>query len=67
MGTGDPATYGHFGRSGSFLWLDPTAGVGCCGLSTEPFGTWSVPAWSALADAVRAEVGDAGRPPAGPE
>ena len=32
-----PATYGHFGQSGSFLWVDPVAGVLCCGLADRPF------------------------------
>ena len=25
-----PSTFGHFGRAGSFLWVDPAAGVLCC-------------------------------------
>jgi len=54
---GAPATYGHFGRSGAFLWVDPVAGVLCAGLSDRPFGLWAVRAWPVLADAVLAEVG----------
>src|SRR4029077_14319876 len=26
-----PATYGHFGQSGTFLWVDPGGGVGVVG------------------------------------
>jgi CubicO group peptidase (beta-lactamase class C family) len=47
-----PATFGHFGRSGSFLWVDPVAGLACVELASEPFGPWAAQAWPALADAV---------------
>jgi CubicO group peptidase (beta-lactamase class C family) len=50
-----PPTYGHFGRSGSFVWIDPEAGIICAGLSDRPFGRWAARAWPALADAVLAE------------
>lgn len=50
----DPAAYGHFGRSGSFLWIDPRAGVLCAGLADRPFGPWAATAWPALADRVLA-------------
>lgn len=33
-----PATFGHFGASGSFLWVDPEVGVACAALSRRPFG-----------------------------
>jgi CubicO group peptidase (beta-lactamase class C family) len=49
-----PATYGHFGQSGSFTWVDPVAGIGCCGVADSPFGPWAVEAWPALSDAVLA-------------
>jgi CubicO group peptidase (beta-lactamase class C family) len=58
-----PRTFGHFGRSGSFLWVDPDAGLVCAGLADTPFGPWAITAWPALADAVLAEFGaDAGGP-----
>ena len=62
-----PATFGHFGQSGSFLWVDPVAGVLCAGLADRPFGVWASRAWPALADAVLAEVAGAAGPvgPAG--
>jgi CubicO group peptidase (beta-lactamase class C family) len=56
-----PETYGHFGRSGSFLWVDPVAGVACIGLGDRPFGPWAAARWPVLADAVLFEV--AGRGP----
>jgi len=55
-----PATFGHFGRSGSFLWIDPAAGVACVGLADRPFGPWALEAWSRLADAVLTEVAGGG-------
>lgn len=33
-----PDTYGHFGQSGSFLWIDPAAHLGAVFLGQEPFG-----------------------------
>ncbi len=51
-----PATFGHFGQSGSFLWVDPEAGVLCCGLADRPFGVWASRAWPDLAEAVLAEA-----------
>ncbi|MBF6554745.1 MAG: beta-lactamase family protein [Acidimicrobiales bacterium] len=50
--TNSPATFGHFGRRGSFLWVDPVAGVVCGGLSDRLFGPWAVRSWPQLADAV---------------
>ena len=47
-----PSTYGHFGQSGSFFWVDPVAGVLCCGVADRPFGVWAARAWPALAEAV---------------
>jgi CubicO group peptidase (beta-lactamase class C family) len=51
-----PATFGHFGGSGTFLWVDPVAGVACAGLTDRDFDTWAMAAWPALSDAVLAEV-----------
>ncbi len=47
-----PATFGHFGRSGAFLWVDPDAGVAGAGVSGRPFGPWALASWPGLADAV---------------
>jgi CubicO group peptidase (beta-lactamase class C family) len=55
--TNSRSTFGHFGQTGSFLWIDPVAGVLCAGLADRRFGVWSSRAWPALADAVLAEVG----------
>lgn len=49
-----PPTFGHFGQSGSFLWVDPDAGVACASLADTPFGPWAVAAWPRLSAAVLA-------------
>jgi CubicO group peptidase (beta-lactamase class C family) len=53
--TNSAVTYGHFGQCGSFLWVDPMAGVLCCGLADRPFGVWASRAWPTLSDAVLVE------------
>jgi CubicO group peptidase (beta-lactamase class C family) len=53
--TNSPATFGHFGRSGSLLWIDPASGLALASLAGLDFGPWAQRAWPALADAVVAE------------
>jgi CubicO group peptidase (beta-lactamase class C family) len=50
-------TFGHFGASGTFLWVDPDLGVACGVLTERRFGDWAVEAWPPLSDAVLAELG----------
>lgn len=50
------ATFGHFGGSGTFLWVDPEAGAACACLTDLGFGDWAKEAWPALSDAVLAEL-----------
>ena len=45
-----PATFGHFGQSGSFLWVDPEAGLGCVCAGDTVFGDWAVERWPVLGD-----------------
>ena len=45
-------TFGHFGRSGTFLWVDPDAGLALAVLTDREFGDWAIEAWPALSDAV---------------
>jgi CubicO group peptidase (beta-lactamase class C family) len=47
-----PRTFGHFGRSGTFLWVDPDASVACACLTDREFGPWAKEAWPRLSDAV---------------
>ena len=49
-------TFGHFGQSGTFLWVDPDAGVACTALADRGFDDWARQAWPALSDAVLTEV-----------
>lgn len=44
----DPTTFGHFGGSGSFLWVDPTRQLIGASVSSEVFGPWAIEAWPAL-------------------
>ena len=50
-----PRTFGHFGRSGTFLWVDPEAQLALACLTDREFGDWAKEAWPRLADAVLAE------------
>lgn len=50
-----PATIGHFGQSGSFLWADPEAGLTAAFLGDEPFGPVHQEHWPALNDALLRE------------
>ncbi|MEW2045875.1 serine hydrolase domain-containing protein [Streptomyces sp. NPDC005476] len=51
-----PRTFGHFGQSGTFLWVDPVAGLAGVALTDRAFGPWAVEAWPAFTDAVLAEA-----------
>jgi CubicO group peptidase (beta-lactamase class C family) len=56
-----PATFGHFGGSGTFLWVDPAADLALAVLTDRDFGPWALEAWPAMADAVLdAAVGSPG-------
>ncbi|MGW2252021.1 serine hydrolase domain-containing protein [Kitasatospora sp. NPDC001660] len=51
-----PATFGHFGQSGTFLWVDPAAGIACIALTDRDFGPWAAEVWPQLSDAVLADL-----------
>ena len=53
-GRNSPRTFGHFGRAGTFLWVDPVAGVALGCLTDLAFGDWAKEAWPRLADGVLA-------------
>lgn len=52
--TNSPGTFGHFGQSGTMMWIDPQARLGLVALTDRGFGDWAREAWPALADAVLA-------------
>lgn len=47
-----PETFGHFGMSGSFLWVDPAHGIATACLADHRFGDWAAEHWPPLSDAV---------------
>src|SRR6476659_1071939 len=49
-------TFGHFGSSGTFLWVDPEPGIALACLTDLAFGEWAKAAWPALSDAILAEL-----------
>ena len=49
-------TFGHFGGSGTFLWVDPAVGLACACLGEREFGEWALDVWPRLSDAVLEEA-----------
>jgi CubicO group peptidase (beta-lactamase class C family) len=52
-----PATFGHFGQSGTFTWADPVAKLALVVLTNRDFGDWAHPLWPAISDEVLREFG----------
>ena len=50
-------TYGHFGQTGTFLWVDPVAALSLVVLTERDFGDWAKPLWPALSNRVLREFG----------
>ena len=50
-----PRTFGPFGGSGTFLWVDPEPGLALACLTDRDFGEWAKEAWPRLSDDVLAE------------
>jgi CubicO group peptidase (beta-lactamase class C family) len=48
---GSPRTFGHFGGSGTFLWVDPDAAVACACLTDKAFGDWAITEWPRISSA----------------
>lgn len=59
--TNSPRTFGHFGGSGTFLWVDPDAGLAAVALTDRRFGPWALSAWPEASDRILAEYGDIAR------
>jgi CubicO group peptidase (beta-lactamase class C family) len=55
-GRASSRAFGHFGGSGTFLWVDPDVGVACAALTDREFGDWAKMAWPAFSDAVLGEL-----------
>jgi len=50
------ATWGHFGGTGTFLWVDPVADVACVMLSNREFTEWGMEYWPVFNEAVLIEA-----------
>ncbi len=46
------SSFGHFGGSGTFLWVDPLADIACVMLSDGEFSQWGMQYWPTFNDAV---------------
>jgi CubicO group peptidase (beta-lactamase class C family) len=57
-----PRTFGHFGRSGTFLWVDPDVRAACVVLTDRDFGPWAIEAWTPFTDRVLAGINPGGGP-----
>jgi CubicO group peptidase (beta-lactamase class C family) len=47
-----PATFGHFGGAGTFLWVDPAIDRALVTLTDRKFDRWALEAWPPFSDAV---------------
>ncbi|MCV7317430.1 beta-lactamase family protein [Mycolicibacillus parakoreensis] len=50
--TNSERTFGHFGQSGTFLWVDPDLELALVVLTDRAFGDWSRRVWPPFSDAV---------------
>jgi CubicO group peptidase (beta-lactamase class C family) len=53
--TNSPTTFGHFGGSGTMMWIDPAIDTALIALTDRDFDEWSqdaLAAWRSLSDAV---------------
>jgi CubicO group peptidase (beta-lactamase class C family) len=49
-------TFGHFGGSGTFMWIDPVNDVVCLALTDREMTSWGMQYWPDFADAVIDEL-----------
>lgn len=54
-GANSARTFGHFGQSGTFLWVDPDADLALVVLTDRDFGDWAYQRWRAVSDEVLRE------------
>ena len=47
-----PATFGHFGGSGTFIWVDPVLDRALVCLTDREYDAWALEAWPRLSDDV---------------
>ena len=51
-----PGTFGHWGGSGTFFWVDPERNLALGALTDLEFGDWAKEAWPVFSDAVVRET-----------
>ena len=54
--TNSPRTFGHFGGTGTFIWVDPAIDRALVCLTDRAFGPWALEVWPRLSDAVVRKV-----------
>jgi CubicO group peptidase (beta-lactamase class C family) len=64
--TNSPSTFGHFGGTGTFLWVDPEADLACTAVSDRGYGPWALEVWPDFSDRVLARFAGEGRLRPGP-
>jgi CubicO group peptidase (beta-lactamase class C family) len=47
-----PATFGHFGGAGTFIWVDPSLDRSLVCLTDREYGPWALDAWPRFSDSV---------------
>jgi CubicO group peptidase (beta-lactamase class C family) len=47
-----PRTFGHFGQTGTLLWVDPDRALSLVVLTDRDFDEWAKPLWPAISDEV---------------
>jgi CubicO group peptidase (beta-lactamase class C family) len=55
-GRNSPETFGHFGGSGGFLWVDPALDRALLCLTDRDYGRWALESWPPFSDAVIAAL-----------
>ena len=50
--TNSSGTFGHFGGTGPFLWVDPIVSLAVVGVTDRTFGDWSLEVWPSFSDEV---------------
>ncbi|MGI9624222.1 MAG: serine hydrolase domain-containing protein [Acidimicrobiales bacterium] len=53
-----PTTFGHFGVSGAYLWVDATSDLACVAMAGVPYGKWANEAWPLTNQAITQRFGD---------
>ncbi|QEN13725.1 serine hydrolase domain-containing protein [Mycolicibacterium sp. ELW1] len=52
-----PRTFGHFGQTGTFIWVEPELALSLVVLTDRDFDEWAKPVWRAISDEVLREYG----------